>query len=282
MNRLIILIVFVCSGALRLSASVDTIRDSRWLFFGGLSVPFSFYDYTPAVWNYQHKIGEFEAFPAEELIEEGLVRSNPVAKSINISFLTGLEYTWDNQILQLSMGFSTFRMNGRVSRVRFTDMIDESRGFVMASAYSNGIILYDYNMVTGGFRYYIGSNFNSPGACYQVGVGLNWAQVMNSSYSIESTVLDQTTMVESTVYFKTYKDLTITDNIHSLYPCLSARVSVLKGTLKGLSLTFDGSYGLRLVPLKKGTGDTSNFLISQINIGLQYSWDVRNRRGKDR
>ncbi|MFT5723478.1 MAG: hypothetical protein ACI9JN_000592 [Bacteroidia bacterium] len=262
----------------------QTKMKTKWMPYAGISQVEPFGQKALMVWNFPNiYYDKWDALPASEfeLLEVGSkMFPNPPKLKYLIEF--GI-YRWVNQNGRLHIGFNMFNVvlqTDDLSRLRYSDMIEGSRGFVGGSKHGPGNAEVTYNNLSFEPSYFIQQDIKKHNLAHRFGVGLNINIVLRSQYHIFSDVYVDQLLDTEHIYYYTNSDLSIHDKAWSLFPTFYYEFRVWQVKYGEIWLTLSGSNGITLVPYKrrlKGpqwiSTTTANNTIATMNFGIKFNFN---------
>jgi len=244
-------------------------------FYGYAGGLISTFNHSPFVWNNPGQIGQFSAIPVDRSQVEPIPfrhRNKRREFSLGCGYYNSLK----NQA-RVAFEFNYLKLSneGDLRRLRFTDMIDEDRGFVSASRYANGNIVYSYNSLAVQSLYCFVQDLHRLKTEHSLGIGLRLNFVYGSSYYITSN--DVWGQGSGDEYFM-FNDLTMSDKGFSITPFMQYKIKVFQHGRSSFWPRIEYYHRIGLAPLEQKSLYEPKPSASVLLFGFEWQRGLANSR----
>lgn len=259
----------------------QTKMKTKWMPYVSLSQSINVHEFDQNIWEYDHTYyDQFTAIPADQF-NYYLVGAKELSRPLKFNYQVEFGfYKWVKQTGRLQLGVNIYNINVHsedLSRLRFSDQLDEKRGFVMASYFSHGTMDVIYHNLSIEPSYLVEQRISKLNSAHRFGIGVSFNAVLNSQYFIYSTPYDhdQNQLSTTDVYLYSSKGIGLKAKALSIYPTFYYEFQLLQS--KPGDLWFISSYsdGLVLIPKgnRKSEKKRQDIYNSFANVGFKFTFN---------
>jgi hypothetical protein len=262
----------------------QTKMKTKWMPYAGVSQVEPTRQVRLGIWNFPNLYyDQWSALPVEEF-RTYEVESKDFPEPIRLNYLLEFGmYRWINQNGRLNLGLNLFNVYLKaddLGLLAFSDMIEASRGFVLASSLNTGSIETIFNNLAFESSYFIQQDFKKNNLAQRFGLGLNLNIVLRSQYHIYADVTTNHAPNPKYNYYYTNADLSIQDKAWSVFPTFYYEFRIIQVERGDLWLTASVSEGIALIPFAKRRKEerwngniTRNNTTGSLNFGVKFDFN---------